>query len=72
MPGSGERTVRSAIVDLLWLGKGGAHGIEAGAPLGAGLQRLLDADCAEVGLAVGLRLRASTSRSTLMTVPIVT
>src|SRR6185312_2662335 len=57
VPGSGERTVRSAIVELLWLGKGGAHGVEAGAPLGAGLQRLLDADCAEVGLAVRLRLR---------------
>src|SRR6185312_2167337 len=57
VPGSGERTVRSAIVELLWLGKGGAHGVEAGTPLGAGLQRLLDADCAEQGLAVGLRLR---------------
>src|SRR4029077_14895614 len=56
VPGSGERTLRSAIVDLLWLGKGGAHGIEASAPLSAGLQRLFDADCAEVGLAVGLRL----------------
>src|SRR5882672_8984685 len=57
VPGSGERTVRSAIVELLWLGKGGAHGVEAGTPLGAGRQRFLDADCAEVGLAVRLRLR---------------
>src|SRR3954469_11775223 len=57
VPGSGERTVRSAIVELLWLGKGGAHGVEAGPPLGASLQRLLDSNCAEVGLAVRLGLR---------------
>src|SRR4029079_1509497 len=57
VPGSGERTVRSAIVELLWLGKGGAHCVEAGTPLGASLQRLLAPDCAEAGLAVRLGLR---------------